>query len=460
MVEKKAKIIDRAHEDNASDRDVRFFLERRKEGAAKGRDDKTPASASVSVKRFVKQLSQCQKSFVNSGKDFALIALTILESSKLEKDHGKQSARMLDRLTTNILLANLRGKDRLFSPSPATYLILMPGIKESEIAKVADRLVGLLSETVFDLGDRSIRPSPQVNSICASTSQAKDLASMLAQAGFVLQSGGLIVSSGNRLKSKSDSPLAFRGSLDQWLSRYRLYEEEEAQIGAETGTYRLGFKRGQDLWNNENQILIRFLKFEQFEQYVPIAERVLLIKRLRHLEAITNPGLSRLVDFHLDGNCLYLVNSIGACQSCLIELDSEDERLSEKIGARKDILLESLLKLYSELFWLWSLVPPVVPCMQSDDFSKLKIFLISSNAGRAVLFNFDIDFLLSRSPDSLCQVRIIKGLAGFIEKLDFKLGFLVSSPYSCLLTDLGGDELPFELESLSRLKARLKELNT
>lgn len=389
----------------------------------------------LSAEAFQETLNRYCRRAQKDGREFCVASLSVLEyktASELEKEH-------LDKAVVNVLLKFLRSEDRISFIEPAHYLILTPYTSFEDANSAMKRVAERISHSRIRVKTKFIHPSAYVKVISSAARTSHEKGETAIDCESIYNSIGYTIDGKGRLRSLDDvdeahvEPL-FKGSFDGWMQRYKVGKD----------------KVMHDVWNGNAPVESREIKIvdDSGRATATISSALAgnLMRRLRSMQNVDHPNISRVTDFYArkDGT-LILVSALANG----IDLKSRiaDGNSTHALKVDTMSLVSWLTQILNALVALQAMSPPAVPA----SFEELKIIVIvdGSPHGRVVVSNYEQDYLLGASlysseetsgaqnlmrrliefmmkADSNCRADSDKRFAAFLRKLDENA---LSTPY-------------------------------
>lgn len=350
--------------DEARDEARGFVLERRRYLAPESNQD-LDSIVTSSLKRFQKHIASAIKASSKSNREFSLARIDVLEIENLAETSEISLAKGLDSHCKAEICRMLRKSDRLFSNMLGEYLILMPNTPEAFCRKAVARIVEILADKRFEAGPFTIHPSCKITVVGSCVDEGHgEVSGILSAVGFKIDSDTRMQETGSDENGK-----LFRGSLSDWMSRYRFDEEREHWRSVESSNLDLDLVLGRDSWAPDRIVALRTLYDPEGKLELSPRTKLALVRFLRQVQGLGNSSVrgSELLDFHIADNRLYLVNVVPTYIKCLsLEPLPGLSRLAMDTTEPYSIR-HVLFKLCGAIAYLKSLVPPIT----LDRFSNL-----------------------------------------------------------------------------------------
>ncbi len=382
-----------------------FYLERRAGGGASRQDSasvtKAKKATPIAAEALMAQLERLCQRFKKDNSEFCIASLLIPEFKSLKSTNQCELAESVDKTALQIMTRYLRNDDRICIVAPSRYLILMPLTARRNGERALERIVDTISRTAVRHKSKSIRPSPIIKIVSASELRSNSdwlenetSEAVLALIGYATDRQGELGS----VDDASDvlEPLAFSGSFEIWRDRYDGAEGLENQsrtIPSGDQQFQVHWCPVRDLWADGASRDLRVITCKSAR--ADFSRR--LLSRLRLLQRLDHPGLSRLIDFFIssDGRT-YLVNLPvdGIILEPLDDGAKPDVKTLEILSNRDDhSVLRWSIQMLSSLVSLTSLSPPLIP----SSFLNMKVLLSPQNGttapARVVLAGYDMEYL-------------------------------------------------------------------
>lgn len=359
------------------------MLERRNSSAKKKRSSRAAKDSSgpISSAEFIDMLTRYYHKLQKDEDDFCVVSLSILDYKKAAAVLGDEVAAQIDRAATRVMFGGLRADDRVCLIAPAQCIVLMPATTYGEALSAMRRIVSAIGEKAIRSKAAELYPSA-VFKVASSAADYDDTTSsaknglpdhLLASVGYTIDPKGQLVS----IEEAGETAESIFGeSFDDWRLRYRILKGDMCEYEVEP--FSIVTRRMHDLWSADSEVQLRVLRMKG----VTLSESTAyaLLRRLRALQSLDHPGLSKLLDYYIDGDgTIYLVNVPGdrlLRQDTVADLCSSDAALPS--------YLDQILKACDSS---QSVIPPVV----LNSFQNIKV--MCSENGSIVLENYDLESL-------------------------------------------------------------------
>ncbi len=375
-------------------------------GSSKTEARATPPNAPrrpLSSEAFHEILSRYCRRAQKDGREFCLASLSVLEY----KTASEQEKEQLDKAVVNVLLKFLRSEDRISFIEPAHYLILTPYTSFDDANTAMKRVAERISNSKIRVKTKFIYPSAFVKVISSASRTTREGNETIVDCESIYNSLGYTIDGKGRLRCLEDDdeshmePL-FRGNLDGWLQRYKTDKH----------------KVMHDLWNENAPVESRELKIFESEDIVNATINGALfgnlLRRLRALQNVDHPNISRLYDFYArrDGSMILITAPTDG-------IDLKDESTT-KPKVDTETLVSWLNQILNALVFMQAMSPPAVP----SSFENIQVFVCDrgSPSERIIVANYEPEYLMGAklfSNDETPPPRnLMHGLFEFIVRLD------------------------------------------
>ncbi len=412
--------------------------------------------ALLTAAAFRQTLLKLSQRLTRQEREFAVIALNILEYDTVRTSLGEAAAEQLNNLGRDLCLANIRGADRLCNPQPGHFLIVMPDSSEQSAAAAVDRLTRLIADAKTHFKHTQLRASCSSRAAYCQLSGC-DPEAMLLEVGYRFDEPDNLEYI--HQPSASGSPTGFRGAFSSWVSRYdNLQPQRETVINEYLIQTRL---TAADIWSGQPvQIKVtRLASGREFDE----ATLDLILRRTRVLQTVDHPGIAATTDFHIkDKQQLYLVGKLQSAPSLQSFIASPSQVTQPQ-------LLDWGTQMCNSLIYLQTVMPPVIPPALSPN-----LFIVDK-ATRLILVDYEIPYLFplwhhaaavsSEEMQAVAQGRPIAAYNPIIRSFASVMASIARASRQCdkrltdMLNRLQEDALPAELNTIYKVRSALKELS-